>query len=258
MPARPSEQPSQTRTQPNSRPARAQPNARPARAQPDARPARAQPDARPARARPRTLRVLALLLLAGFVLTPRGGIATIAEQRARLPPPAHCKDEVAGIWRAHSFWNRQRQWYIFTVRIQRTAEKSNELKGSIRSHYWNGRRDEEQPPQCRSGLFRQIVTMPAKGRIKNGFVTFGGTSWTLDKMICGSRHPRYYPDNFSGRIDPKLQEFQSVNNDGGPAVNVPVVFRRIQCLDSNDSNNHQKDVKPPPFVPNKRGGCSCK
>jgi hypothetical protein len=39
----------------------------------------------------------------------------------------------------------------------------------------------------------------------------------------------YRPDHFTGTIDPAIQEFQSVNNDGGRAVNDPMVFRRIAC-----------------------------
>jgi hypothetical protein len=41
----------------------------------------------------------------------------------------------------------------------------------------------------------------------------------------------YHPDHFTGTIDPQREEFQSVNNDGGRAVNDPMVFRRIGCVD---------------------------
>ena len=57
----------------------------------------------------------------------------------------------------------------------------------------------------------------------------------------------------SGRIDPEIQEFRSVNNDGGPAVNVPQVFRRIRCFPP-QSNPHVT-VDPPPFQPPRTGGC---
>lgn len=210
--------------------------------------------------RSQTARRLLLLGACAIVLFPTVAPATVAEQRSRLPPPAFCEDDVAGTWRSHYYFRRQRQWYIFTLEIKRVADQDDQLEGTILSHFWNGKAEEPEPPPCRPGLFRQIVKMPAKGHIRQGVVTFGGTSWTLDQTVCGNRHVYYNEDNFSGRIDPEIQEFQSVNNDRGAAVNVPVVFRRVKCPDEEKHDDEPNpDVKPPSFQPptRKKSGCGC-
>jgi len=204
-------------------------------------------------------RLVPRLVLAAFcsalLLSPRGAPATISEQRARLPPPAQCSDEVEGIWRSHSFWEGHGQWYVMTLEIRRDLSDRNRLVGTILSHYWNGTPEEQEPPPCRPGLHRQVVRMHAEGRIDDGVVAFGGTSWEIQETFCGSRYVSYYPDRFTGRIDPVIQEFQSVNNDGGPAVNVPQVFRRIRCFEPGERPH--VTVSPPPIMPG-GGGCNCR
>ena len=210
-----------------------------------------------ARRRTRAVHLALLLVFCALFLLPTGAPATVAEQRARLPPPAEdCEDEVAGKWRSHSFWQGQQQWYIFTLEVHRVPGDESKLTGVVYSHFWNGSPDEEQPPACRSGLNRQIVKMPAKGQVKDGVITFGGTSWKTHERACGHMFGSYYPDVFTGRIDSELQEFQSVNNDGGPAVNVPTVFRRIGCAKPLLEPAKVK-VKAPSFQPPaKQSGCS--
>jgi hypothetical protein len=201
------------------------------------------------------------LLLWGLAM-PNSAGATVAEQRARLPPAAECTDEVAGVWRSHSFWPDRGQWYLFTLEIRRLQPESSELEGVIFSDYWHGTSRDQEPPPCGQVLYHYIVRMPAKGSVNGGAVAFGGTSWQLDRAPCGGSGPgRYYPDRFTGTIDPKLQEFQSVNNDGGPAVNVPMVFRRIRCWDGAEPEPPPAiNVKAPALGPkskSKKGGCSC-
>ena len=97
--------------------------------------------------------------------------------------------------------------------------------------------------------------MPSKGSIDpQGTVVFGAQTYTIDKVVCG-QPGRYNPDNFSGKIDVERQEFQSVNNDGGRAVNDPTVFRRVRCIDA----PHRGTAKatPPAFAPAKRRAWSC-
>jgi hypothetical protein len=187
----------------------------------------------------------------------RGAGATVAEQRARLPPPAECEDEVEGLWRAHQFWDWRSEWYVMTLEIHRVKKGEPALTGTIRSEYWHGEAKDQQPPPCPT-RYHFIVRMPAVGSYQTGDVAFGGTSWTLDQAPCGGRPGRYNPDKFTGRIDPKIQEFQSVNNDGGAAVNVATVFRRIQCFDAPGAAVPTVEVRPPAFRPKtKRGGCGC-
>jgi hypothetical protein len=103
-----------------------------------------------------------------------------------------------------------------------------------------------------------IVKMPnATGKLDGLNLTFGAKEWHVDKTICGSMNGTYFPDNFSGTIDTKINEFQSVNNDGGSAVNEPVVFRRISCFDPSSTGQYNGPVKPPDFEPPKKGFFRC-
>ena len=110
-----------------------------------------------------------LTLLAGFVLAswlPGASFAsTVAEQRARLPPPADCKDPIAGIWKSHSYDERFRDWTIFTLEIKRTAPDKDEFEGKITNDSWDAEPHESSPPKCRGGL-RYIISMPAKGYVR--------------------------------------------------------------------------------------------
>ena len=187
-------------------------------------------------------------------LYPEPVEATVEEQRARLPPPAACNDPVEGIWRSHKFEPQYGEWYIFTLKIKRRAPGDSKLTGEIQSHYWLGGEKDTQPPPCAPGRREHKIHMPAEGTFEEGRVAFGGTSHRLEASICGTPAP-YNADHFSGKIDPNTQEFQSVNNDGGRAVNSPNVFRRIGCLDLPSQEKPALDVKPPAFAPPKRGGC---
>ena len=111
---------------------------------------------------------------------------------------------------------------------------------------------EEQPGPCR-GRLRYRVSMDGRGVVDGNEVEFWGVGqWRLDQVICGVAAFGYNLDHFSGAIDHEIQEFQSVNNDGGVAVNEPTVFRRIKCC--NEGANPNPEVEPPPFTP-PRSGC---
>ena len=202
--------------------------------------------------------VLVLLALALGVFAPAVH-ANVQEQRARLPPPATCTDPVEGIWMSHKYSPDYGDWYMFTLKIHRVPGSATELTGEILSHSWNGTPQEEQPPPCRPGLDHWQVFMTARGHAQpGGQIFFGGTAWRPDQAFCG-RAPgpgMYNLDNFSGTIDPAIQEFQSVNNDGGRSVNDPMVFRRVRCLDNPTPNVPRPTVRPPPIYPEGRGGCS--
>src|SRR5512136_229718 len=72
-------------------------------------------------------RLLALGMVLAALLFSRAAGATVAEQRARLPPPAECEDPVEGIWRAHQFAVARNEWYIFTLEVHRVKPGSSEL-----------------------------------------------------------------------------------------------------------------------------------
>lgn len=202
------------------------------------------------------------IALAGFVVAtwlPRPGQAsTVAEQRARLPPPADCKDPVAGIWKSHSYDQRHRDWTVFTLEIKRVAPDEDEFEGTITNDSWEAEPHESAPPKCR-GELRYIISMPAKGHVRDGEINFYGVdTWTLEDVPCGTWNMGYNLDHFSGTIDPDLVEFQSVNNDGGRSVNDPVVFRRIHCNDGEELDEEPRiAVAPPPFEPPEDEASTC-
>ena len=110
--------------------------------------------------------VTAALLCAG----PVG--ATIQEQRARLPPPAHCEDPVEGIWRAHKYNPRFSDWIIFTLEIHRVPGSHNELRGTILSEGWEGGPSDQEPGPC-TGRWHWIVSMDARGVSEGDHIVFG-------------------------------------------------------------------------------------
>ena len=186
--------------------------------------------------------------------------ATIAEQRARLPPPAECGDDpVSGVWRAHKWESRFGEWIIFTLTIRRNPENPNQLTGTISNHSWSGTARDEEPPPCRPGQAEQVISMDASGSIDDtGHIRFGGLApWRLDRTICPNhRWGGYNLDNFDGIIDRQLNEFQTQNNDGGRDINTPYVFRRIRCF-SDASPSPDIQTRPPEFYPEATQGCGC-
>lgn len=182
--------------------------------------------------------------------------ATVEEQRARLPPPQECEDPVAGIWRAHHFRPKYREWYIYLLEVRRVSPGSPQLTGTMSSEFWNGGKDLEQPPPCTPPRLHAKVRMPSRGEAVGEHIRFDATSWEELGEPCGKLHIAYNLDHFSGDIDPKLQEFQSVNNDGGSAVNEPMVFRRVHCWEEPKPPRLKVTVTPPPLVPAHRDrGC---
>jgi hypothetical protein len=204
------------------------------------------------------VRASVVTVLATLVLMPSLAPATVEEQRARLPPPATCDDPVEGVWMSHRYHPRFRDWYLFSLEIHRVSQGSPHLKGQIMARAWEGSARDEQPPPCRAGLDHWAVRMTAEGAVHpDGRIAFGGTAWAIDHVFCG-RGPRrgeYYLDQFSGVIDREIQEFQSVNNDGGRSINDPTVFRRVRCFEAPPVPHAA--VAPPPFHPSApRASCA--
>jgi len=206
----------------------------------------------------RAWRLVLLTVAAAIVVLPclslRTAEATIAEQRARLPPPAHCEDPVEGVWKSHMYRPRWGEWECFYLEIHRVPGSETQLTGTIKNHSWQGGHDDQEPGPCR-GRDQWVVSMDGRGTITGDQIVFGGIGgWRLDRVFCGRGPWGYNLDNFSGTIDPELLEFQSLNNDGGRAVNEPTLFRRIRCFPPGAQPHIQVD--PPPFYPDRRtGGC---
>jgi hypothetical protein len=199
-------------------------------------------------------------VMVAIVLLPAVAPATVEEQRTRLPPPATCQDPIEGIWMSHKFEAPGDEWMIFSLEIHRAPGAVNpngvtRLVGNIQAHAWLGAGPAASaPPVCTSGLQHWIVAMTAEGTLQNQRLNFWGTRWAIQQVFCGPSSFGYNLDHFSGVLDATIQEFQSVNNDGGRAVNDPTVFRRVRCFD-NPAPPHPY-VVPPSFQPPKRSGCS--
>lgn len=208
------------------------------------------------RRRARSLYTLLAAGLVALVVYPSPVEATVEEQRARLPPPAACPDDVEGVWvalRYEPHYNPP-EWYHVTLDIHRTKDSKVKIEGTMLVHYWLGGPKDVQPPPCRPGGYDRTVLQPSTGTVINGRVQFDAQSWRQVAEPCGgSEDRRYNLDHYSGTIDPKIQEFQSVNNDGGRAVNEPAVFRRVKCFEA--ERRVVTDVTPPPFTPPRRASC---
>lgn len=178
---------------------------------------------------------------------PRAVEATVAEQRARLPPPADCADPVTGTWKALTWRPRYDDWNDWTLEVRRVPEDPTRLRGTILNHSWYGPSTQSAPPPC-AGERELTIGMDAEGTLEGDLIHFYAVGqWRLEAAHCGEMELGYNLDHFSGTIDHTLHEFQSVNNDGGTAVNEPVVFRRVRCEDA--PPRVFTPVAPPPFYP---------
>jgi len=203
--------------------------------------------------------------LVGFCIAtmmPRTAPAgTVAEQRARLPPPAECRDSIVGRWKSHDFKRHRGMWEIFTLEIRRSDTDPNKLKGTISNHYWNGGENDAEPGLGCPQSLHVTVSMDAEGTITGPDIRFEGVGeWRQDEAWCGDTGA-YVLDVFEGRLDAELQEFQAVLNDGVVAINERTVLRRIGCLDDDAAPAEPKVVvKPPAFYPPEEreasGGCN--
>ena len=196
---------------------------------------------------------LGALLIGSLLLPSSAPGSTVSEQRALLPDPAECEDPITGVWKSHNYNTFQEQWTEFTLEVRRSSGNPSSLEGRILNHSWMATDRHPQPPACKGNL-RYEVSMEAVGSVKTLDVEFWGVNnWEMDRLHCGSSLGfGYNLDHFSGTIDPEIQEFQSVNNDGGIAVNEPTVFRRIRCF---EGPVPVSNVEPPPFQPPRSRGC---
>lgn len=196
----------------------------------------------------RTCLLVATVAVATMFVASPGAASNIEEQRARLPPAALCRDSVTGTWTAQRFDSRRNQWYLYTLEVAREGA-SDKLVGSIRTEYWDGNDGDVYPPMCKGQAQHKKVHQDAAGRLDARTIEFGGTNWRPVESLCGPPQG-YNPDRFTGTIDDSTQEFQSVNNDGGMAVNAPSVFRRTRCAP--DEAPPMPVPAPPPFMAPRR------
>lgn len=199
-------------------------------------------------------RIVLLSLSSAVVMCPALLPATVEEQRARLPPPARCEDPVEGVWRAQRYYPAFQDWGVFTLRVRRVAPGDPRLVGQVETEYWNGGAGYTSPPPCGPGIRRFIVDQDARGSFENGTVDVVSFNVRLRRDVCPGSYDSYNADHFTGRLDPALQEFQAVNNDGGRDINEPTVFRRVGCLDP--AAVPHPYVAPPPLQP-PRGARGC-
>ena len=202
----------------------------------------------------RLLGAAVVAFLLSLTLRASDAPATVAEQRARLPPAAECSHPVEGRWKALVFRQSYMLWHEFILEVRPVEGSATDLTGKIYVDTWVGGAEQSEPGDCKVERFKG--SMDGRGSFVDGKIVFGGGAFRLDEVVCGNRTSiNYAPDQFSGHFEPERQEFQAVNNDGATAVNEPAVFRRIGCFD--DAPVTAKgDVVPPPFFPAKReSGC---
>lgn len=202
-------------------------------------------------------RILVLVSAYIVLFVPRLAPGTVADQRARLPPPARCLDPVEGIWKSHIYLPQWNEWTEFFLEIYHVDGSETELTGSMINHAWYGPPEAEEPPPC-TGELHYRVREEARGVYEDGEIRFFGINWELEEVLCGSAaYFLYNLDNFGGTIDPEIQEFQSLVNDGGRWVNVPMVFRRISCFAPEEGP--RDEVASPAYTPTRseQRGCRC-
>lgn len=150
-----------------------------------------------------------------------------------LPPAVTCEDSVAGTWIARRHFADQQDWYFFTMKIDRgrAARGGETLRGEILAHSWNGGSNDVNTAQaCAVGGQQWVVRMPATGRVHDGRLEFGGTSWSVAEHTCGwaPGEGEYNLDRFSGPVAATGETTWS-NDDGGRMIDEPFEFRRISC-----------------------------
>lgn len=146
-----------------------------------------------------------------------------------LPAAASCEDSVEGTWIARRYFPGQNDWYFFTMKIDR--RRGDALQGQILAHSWRGGPSDTNTAQaCGIGGEQWVVAMPAKGRVRDGRIEFGGTDWNVAEHTCGwAPGPgEYNLDRFSGAVSAE-GEATWQNDDGGRMVGEPFEFRRISC-----------------------------
>jgi hypothetical protein len=191
--------------------------------------------------------------------------ATVAEQRARLPPAAECRDPLAGVWRAHLYRPNEGRWAINTMELRWSADHTK-LLSSYENHFWNGGPDDGEPPPCRPGLYRRISSSTGEGSFAAGILKVRGTQLGPDRAVCGSATFQRALGVLEGTLDPEGNEFRSQMSSRFGVY--PIVWRRIRCLD--DATGLDRDTArptvddppvapaaPPPPAPSSAGGCSC-
>jgi hypothetical protein len=197
-----------------------------------------------------------MALAAGaLLLLPALAPATIEEQRARLPPPAPpgtCQNPIEGVWRSLRWYPGNQAWYSFVLELR---QRGTALEGRIEAISWDTPPNRPEPGPCRAGLEHFSVVQPARGTVDGLRIDFAATAWSVGSVFCGSRPWAYNLDHFRGVIDPRLQEFQSVNNDGGLQIDEPTVFRRVRCFEP-EAVPHPY-VAPPAFAPRPRRRFGC-
>lgn len=148
-----------------------------------------------------------------------------------LPAAASCEDSVAGTWVARRYFPDAHDWYFFTMKIDHARGAKGTLRGEMLAHSWSGGPADVNTAQaCQVGGVQWVVRMPARGRVHDGRIEFGGTEWSVAESTCGwaPGEGMYNLDQFSGSVAPD-GEATWQNDDGGRMVAEPFEFRRISC-----------------------------
>jgi hypothetical protein len=166
-----------------------------------------------------------------------GAAGLLGEGEARrylLPNGGVCSDRFQGVWRAARYDGRQGKWVRFSLRITRQGDR---LRGVITSRSWPGRSSQRRPPeQCTDTNWDVTHRMEATGSVAGDRMELRGGPARISREDCpypvtvfGFREEAYYPDRFTGDVDPLGLTFRAVNNDGAVEFDQPYTFRRVSC-----------------------------
>lgn len=143
------------------------------------------------------------------------------------PQAVACDDAVEGTWVGYQVLHGHR--YRFTAKVSRAQAGSDQLVGTITSHYWQeGHKPRLQPASCETGLQQTVVEMNAKGSVDGKQISFVGQDWRLSEQVCGEQPVGYYPDGFTGRLSCDGTRMHTTNDDGHNTT-TDVTFKRISC-----------------------------
>lgn len=175
-------------------------------------------------------RALTAAVVVGIALSPLTAPATIEEQRARLPAPAHCADPIEGTWVSLRFVPHAHTWNFVTATLRRSAPGAEALVGELLVESWTGDAAQTTPPACGPRVRHQVFEQTVVGRWDDltRRVSIDATAWWSRAVHCRG-WGNYALDHYTGAVDRERDELQAVNNDNSSAVNEPAVFRRVSC-----------------------------
>jgi hypothetical protein len=143
---------------------------------------------------------------------------------------------VAGTWRGQVYSEPHNGFYEFTAHITQPTAGNAALEGTITARSWQGGHGDVAPPDtCDSGYHWTVVERAAGSVASDGAVTFQGTDWRRDELLCGGEVTDYSPDELhdlrADGDDASTTKLTGVVSDQVVWKNggLPIEMTRIAC-----------------------------